>query len=385
MKKIDFDQIYSRTNTDSIKWKRYPGDVLPLWVADMDFASPPEVAESIAKRISHPIFGYGGPDHDLHEVICEWVQKRYGWQIDTDWILLMPGVVTGMNLVARSFLKKSDSLIFHTPVYPPFFNISKNADARQIEIPMIIRDGTYQISFDQFEKAIQESTKLYFLCNPQNPVGRVFCKEELEEINEICLKKNVIICSDEIHCDLTFSGHPHIPIASLSEYAAKNTITLMAPSKTFNIPGLDFSFAVVPNPEHRQRMEKSRGGLVGHPNLLAAEAAKAVFANSADWLAQLNSYLEGNRDYLVDFIKTNLPEIKIIPPEGTYLAWLDCRELDLQPGPYEFFLEKAKVALNDGQNFGKNGAGFVRLNFGCQRQTLVDALERMAEAIYTAK
>jgi cystathionine beta-lyase len=381
MKTYDFDQNISRKNTDSVKWSRYPEEVLPLWVADMDFQSPPEVAIAINKRLNHPFFGYAGDDRPLIETICKWVSKRYDWKIQPEWIMLISGVVTGMNWVAQSFLQPSDSICFHTPVYPPFFHISEYAGVRRIEIPMLVQDNQYKIDFDNFEKSICADTKLFVLCNPHNPVGRVFNRSELELINEICLKHNVMVCSDEIHCDLTFSGHSHIPLASISEEAEQNTITLMAPSKTFNIPGLHFSFAIVPNKKHRDQMEKSRRGVVGCPSMLANEAARAVYTHSSDWLDQLLVYLENNRDYLMDFLKTNLPEIKVIQPEGTYLAWLDCRELGLLPDPYNFFLYNAKVALNDGKSFGSNGIGFVRLNFGCPKSILTDALVRMTEAV----
>ena len=381
MKKYDFDQIISRKNSDSVKWNRYPDEVLPLWVADMDFPSPPEVAAAIQERSNHSFFGYAEDDKLLIETICDWVSKRHSWRIQPEWVLLMSGVVTGMNWVAQSFLHPGDSLCFYTPAYPPFFYISEYADVSRIEIPMVVQDKQYRIDFINFEKSLNPSTKLFMLCNPHNPVGRVFTRPELDRINEICLRHNVLICSDEIHCDLTFSGHCHIPLASISEEAAQNTITLMAPSKTFNIPGLHFSFAVVPNQNHREQMEKSRRGVIGCPGMLANEAARAVFTHSADWLDQLLNYLEGNCDYLMDFLKTHIPEIKVIQPEGTYLAWLDCRELDLQPDPYNFFLKKAKVALNDGKAFGENGSGFVRLNFGCPRSTLTDALVRMADVL----
>ncbi|MDP2965423.1 MAG: MalY/PatB family protein [Pelolinea sp.] len=381
MKKYDFDQVISRKNTDSVKWSRYPDEVLPLWVADMDFPSPPEVAAAIQERLDHPFFGYAGDDKPLIETICEWVYRHHGWKIQPEWVLLMSGVVTGMNWVAQSFLHPGDSLCFHTPVYPPFFHISEYVGVSRIEIPMVVQDNQYQIDFEKFEKTLNSSTKLFVLCNPHNPVGRVFTKPELECINTICLKHNVMICSDEIHCELIFSGHSHIPLASISEEAAQNSITLMAPSKTFNIPGLHFSFAVVPNQKHREQMEKSRRGVIGCPSMLANEAARAVYTHSENWLEQLLNYLEGNRDYLMDYLKTHLPEIKVIKPEGSYLAWLDCRELNMQSDPYNFFLYKAKVALNDGRSFGENGSGFVRLNFGCPRSILTDALVRMASAV----
>jgi cystathionine beta-lyase len=381
MNKYDFDTVISRRKSESIKWSRYPEDVLPLWVADMDFPSPPVVAEAINKRSAHPFFGYAGEDKPLIETICKWVADRHAWKIEPEWVVLMPGVVTGVNWTAQTFVKPDEGLCFHTPVYPPFFRISECSCANKIEIPMVVRNGQYQIDFDKFESSISPSVKLFVLCNPHNPVGRVFSRIELERINEICVKNNIVVCSDEIHADLVFSGNRHIPMASISESAAQNTITLMAPSKTFNIPGLHFSFAIIPNQKHRESMEASRKGVIGCPTMLANEAVRAVYSYGADWLDELLVYLEANCDFLVDFLKVHLPEIKMIKPEGTYLAWLDCRKLDLLPDPFHFFLNKANVALNDGFAFGENGKGFVRLNFGCPRSILVDALVRMAEAV----
>jgi cystathionine beta-lyase len=385
MKKFDFDTVVSRRKTDSVKWSRYPDNVLPLWVADMDFPSPAVVMAAIEKRLAHPFFGYAGEDKLLISSICDWVLNRHGWKIEPEWILLMPGVVTGMNWTAQTFLNPGDTLCFHTPVYPPFFHVPEFAGANTIKIPMIVLGNQYQIDFELFENSLNPSVKLFILCNPHNPIGRVYTKLELERINEICIKKGVLVCSDEIHSDLVFSGHRHIPLASLSESAAQNTITLMAPSKTFNIPGLHFSFAVIPNKSHREVMEASRKGVIGCPTMLANEAAHAVYATSADWLDELLAYLEENCDFLDDFLKIHLPEIDMIKPEGTYLAWLDCRKLELLPDPFNFFLKKAKVALNDGQSFGESGKGFVRLNFGCPRSTLTDALVRMANAVRTGK
>ncbi len=385
MNKYDFDTVISRRKTDSIKWNRYPEDVLPLWVADMDFPSPPVVTDAINKRLAHPFFGYSGEDKQLTRTICNWVENRHGWKIEPEWVVLMPGVVTGMNWTAQTFVKPGDALCYHTPVYPPFFHISEFIGANRVEIPLIVHDGQYQVDFKKFESALNPSLKLFVLCNPHNPVGRVYSRNELELINEICLKKDVVVCSDEIHADLVLSGNRHVSLASISESAAQNTITLMAPSKTFNIPGLHFSFAVIPNKKHREAMEASTKGVIGFPTMLANEAVRAVYSDGADWLDELLVYLEANRDFLFGFLNEHLPEIKMIKPEGTYLAWLDCRELDLQPDPYLFFLNKAKVALNDGWAFGENGKGFVRLNFGCPRSILVDALMRMAEAVNSGK
>ena len=381
MEKYNFDRQINRRDTNSIKWDLYGKDVLPLWVADMDFAVSPKIVAALENRIAHPVFGYAGPDEQLLEAIREWVYRQHGWQITTEQIMLMPGVVTGINWMAHTFKEAQSGLLIQTPVYPPFFKAAANSGMQLIESPLIRGDSQYEVDFDDFEQKVSQGAKVFVLCNPHNPVGRVYSREELEKIGEICLRHNALICSDEIHCDLVYSGNRHIPIASLSEELAQNTVTLMAASKTFNIPGLHFSFAVVSNPKLRERMEAAGAGIIGHPSVLANEAAKAAFTACDDWLEELLAYLESNRDYVLEYLAQHLPEINVFAPQGTYLAWLDCRKLDLQPDPYTFFLENAGVALNDGRTFGINGEGFVRLNFGCQRATLEKALDLMSAAV----
>jgi cystathionine beta-lyase len=381
MNTYNFDSPINRRNTNSMKWDRYPAHVLPLWVADMDFSAPPAILEALQNRISHPVFGYSDSSPDLLETICAWVYRQHGWKISPEQILLMPGVVTGMNWAAKTFRADQQGWLIQTPVYPPFFQVSKNNNLELIQAPLNRSDAGYEIDFDEFECQIKNGAGIFALCNPHNPVGRVYTQTELEQMGEICLRHQVLICSDEIHCDLTYSDHCHIAMASLSNELANHTITLMAASKTFNIPGLHFSFAIVPNPDLRNRMEAARAGVIGHPSFLANAAAMAAFTQCDDWLQQLLIYLEANRNYLMEFLRENLPEIECFQPEGTYLAWLDCRVLNLKPDPYTFLLEKAGVALNDGQKFGINGKGFVRLNFGCPRETLATALEKISMAI----
>ena len=379
--KYNFDAVIPRRGSDSVKWNKYANDVLPLWVADMDFPSPPQIIQVLQERISHPFFGYGSGDDELLEIICDWVKQRHHWEIKPEWLLLVPGVITGMNWAIQSVLLGDGRKIsYQTPIYPPFLEFAKNAGAEAVEIPLIDTGLGYRVDFNLFEQQLPESG-VFALCNPHNPTGRVFTEAELEHIAAICLSKNVLICSDEIHCDLVFSGQRHIPIASLSPELAECTITLMAPSKTFNIPGLKFSFAIVPNDELRARMEKKRQGLVGHPNVLAFHAAKAAYLYGADWLDEVLVYLEYNRDYLSDYLARNLPHVKCNLPEGTYLAWLDCRGLKLGKDPYHFFLEQAKVALNNGSDFGKDGVGFVRLNFATPRCLLSQALGKISDSI----
>jgi cysteine-S-conjugate beta-lyase len=376
-----FDEVIDRKDTRSIKWDLYGEDILPLWVADMDFASPPEIVSAIKTRLDHPIFGYQSQDEELLEIICNWATSQYGWNICQEEILLMPGVVAGFNWAVQSNVKPGSSVIFQTPIYFPFYKISKNFDVNQITVPLIDTKNGYIIDFDLFESQISQDTAMFVFCNPHNPTGRVFRKDELTRLGEVCLAHNILICSDEIHCDLTYPGYSHIPIASLSDELAENTITLMAPSKTFNIPGLEFSFAVVKNQALREKMEISRNGVVGKPSILACTAAKAAYKFGNDWLVNVLEYLDQNRKYVFDFFQDNIPEIKMHLPEGTYLAWLDCSDLVIQENPFNFFLENAKVALNDGAMFDEKCNKFVRLNFACPRIVLEEALQKMANAI----
>ncbi|NMB87503.1 MAG: putative C-S lyase [Chloroflexi bacterium] len=378
----NFDQLHDRLNSDAIKWKYYDADVLPLWVADMDFQAPPAVIDALHRRVDAGIFGYPQEDPQLSQVVASRMAERYGWQIQPEDVLLAPGVVVGFNWVCHALAEPGEAVLIQPPVYPPFFGAPGNAGLVRQEAPLSIKpDGSYAIDFDAFERSIDANTRVFILCNPHNPVGRVFTPAELQRLAQICLDHNVWICSDEIHADLVFQGHPHTPIASLSPEIAHHTATLIAPSKTYNIPGLGCSFIIAQNPEIRNRLRSHQQGLVGHVNLLGQVGALAAYQHGDEWLAAMLAYLEANRDYLCTTVQQYMPEINMACPEGTYLAWLDCRQAGLAPNPYEFFLKEAKVALNDGSQFGTQGDGFVRLNFGCPRATLTEALERMYTAL----
>jgi len=388
----DFDLIIDRRQTDSAKWRWYDEDVLPLWVADMDFVSPEPVIRALQERVAHGVFGYGMPPEGLCEVIQERLAQLYGWRVETDEIIFLPGVVTGFNKVCHAIGAPGDEILVETPIYPPMLTAPGNARRVCKTVPMVEGDERYERDLDAFEQAITERTSLLLLCSPHNPLGRVFERDELESMAEICLRHDVVICSDEIHCDLIFQGHAHIPTAALSPEVAAQTITLFAPSKTYNVAGLSCSVAVIQNPELREQFDKAGAGLVSHVNVLGYAAALAAYRDGQEWLDAVLAYMEANRDYLLEYIAAHMPAIKCKKPEGTYLAWLDCREAGI-PGnsrggvgphgttPHEFFLEQARVALNDGTRFGKDGEGFVRLNFGCPRATLTEALERMKRAL----
>jgi cysteine-S-conjugate beta-lyase len=381
----NFDLVPDRHNTQSAKWDAYPSDVLPLWVADMDFRTPEAVLKILHERIEHGIFGYESECRKLKEVFVTWADKHYGWKIKPAEILFIPGVVIGLNLAAQVLAQPGNGVLIQPPIYPPFFGVARNAHFLTIEAPLMLDgDYRYSIDFNKFEEAITPQTRVFMLCNPHNPVGRVFTRSELQKLAEICIKHDLMVISDEIHCDLIYDGRMHLPLAGLNQQISERTITLMAPSKTFNIAGLKSSMMIIQNPDLLKRVENGRRGLVGEPSIIGLEAAHAAFALGEDWLNELLVYLKSNRDFIFNYLNKYIPQIKMPNPEGTYLAWLDCRHLDLKPNPYEFFLSQAKVALNDGQSFGVGGNGFVRLNFGCPRKTLVEALDRMKDAIHNS-
>lgn len=381
MKKEDIIAV-NRRGSDSVKWGLYGEDVLPLWVADTDFSAPKEVLAALQARVKHGVLGYPQEPPELAELVVERMQQRYNWKISPKDVLIVPGVVPGFNLTCQAILQPGESLLVQPPVYPPILKAAQHAGGHSIEVQLIRRaDGSYEVDFDALEAMIEEDTRCLLLCNPHNPVGKVFSKEELEKLAEICLRHKMIICSDEIHSDLIFSGSQHIPVAALSEEIGQNTVTLIAPSKTFNIAGLECAVLICSNPELMKKIKSARRGLIGGVNVLGLTAAVAAYRDGDEWLTAMMKLLEENRDHLAETIKEKMPQIKMHTPDATYLAWLDCSELKLDEPPFDFFLNKAKVALNKGDDFGAGGEGFVRLNFGCTREILDEALGKMEKAI----
>ena len=379
---MNFDQIIDRRASESIKWKRYGEDVLPMWVADMDFRSPEPVIAALQERVAHGVFGYGFDLPGLREAVAAHLFDRQDWPVAPEQISFVSGVVTGFNHAIYSLTEPGDSVLIQTPVYPPFLAAPKQAGRVLVENPLIRQpDGKYVIDFDDFEKKAASGVKLFILCSPHNPVGRVFTREELNRMAEICLAHDVLICADEIHADLVYSESRHIPLASLSPEISEKTVTYLAPSKTFNIAGLSTSVFIAQDPGMRKHLTESMSMLLGHPNILGMFAARAAYQHGRPWLEEVLTYMEANRDYMFEFVRDQLPGVEMWRPEGTYLAWLDCRGLDLDVSPHQFFLEEAKVGLNDGKTFGTEGEGFVRLNFGCPKALLVEGLEKMREAI----
>ena len=379
---FDFDAVVERRGTDSNKWHKYGPDVLPLWVADMDFASPPAVMQALHARVEHGVFGYLREDvPELREVFPDRCRKRYGWEVPGDALILLPGVNPANNVAARTVCAPGDGIVIQAPTYPPLQRVPVNVGLDARYVPVGAGATRWEVDFDAFERTITPATTAFLLCNPHNPVGRVYTRAELERFAEICLRRRLMIIADEIHCDLVYPGHEHVPMAALDPEVAARTITMMAPSKTFNQAGLKASVVVITEPRLRERFQSARKDMVqATANVLGYTALVAAYRDGGPWLDALLRYLEANRDFLADFVARHLPGITMLKPEGTYLAWLDCRGTGIAD-PFAFFLERARVAFSDGKTFGPAGDGFVRLNFGTPRALLAEGLERMARAL----
>ena len=378
--RYSFDQPIDRLHSDSTKWHVYGPDVLPLWTADMDFRVAEPVLEALRARVEHGVFGYCYEPPELREVIVDRLARLYGWQVEPGAIVFQTGVLVGFQHVCRVAATPQDGVIVQPPVYPPIFGAPKHNGSIHQEAPLVMRgDGQWEIDFDAFEAALTSRTRVFILCNPHNPVGRVFSPADLERLAAICLRHEVLICSDEIHCDLLFDGRRHSPIASLDPEVARRSVTLMAPSKTFNVPGLRCSFAIIPDPALRRHFGDEHD--FSEVNNMGLAATLAAYRDGQEWLGQVLDYLQANRDFVVDYVRRELPGITMAAPEATYLAWMDCRQSGITGSPERFFLDRARVALHDGAWFGTRGDGFVRLNFGCPRSTLVEALDRMRDAL----
>lgn len=384
MAKYDFDEVIDRKGTCSEKWdglKKHFGtdDVLPMWVADMDFKSPPEVIKLIVERSKHGIFGYPVRTESYYEAIINWVRERYDWEIKGDWIVDVPSVMPGIAAAILAFTSQGDSVMIQPPVYPPFFEVIKSLD-RQV-LPNRLQLGEkWHMDFSELERQLP-SAKAFLLCNPHNPVGRVWTAEDLLSLSRACLKAGVPILSDDIHCDFVYPGHKYTPLASLDEESLMNTVTFMSASKTFNIAGFKNAYAIVPNAEMREKLSKILKGLhFGSGDLFGILGLEVAYRYGKDWLDELILYLEENRGIAVSALQK--AGVDVISPEGTYLLWLDLRKLGLsQDELMKFLIEKAKLGLNDGLNFGPDGAGFVRMNIGCPRKILREGINRLVRAL----
>ncbi len=383
--RYDFDRLVERRGSNSLKWdfgEAFTGyrDLLPLWVADMDFAAPPPVQKAIRRRAAHGIYGYSDRSAAYGQAVQGWMKRRFGWEIETEWLVWTPGIVTALNLAVQAFTRPLDKVVIQPPVYHPF-SLAVTHNGRQLALnPLHLEDGRYRMDPEGLEKLVDEGTRLLIFCSPHNPVGRVWSRQELLRLADICLRHGLIIVSDEIHADLVLPGCQHTPLASLSPDIAALTVTCTSPSKTFNLAGLQTSNLIIPGRELRQRFRQAlaAAGLM-LPNPFGIVALEAAYNQGEEWLEQLLGYLQGNFDFLRAFVSREIPKLKVFPLEGTYLAWLDFRGFGLDAGRIkELLLKEAGLWLDDGASFGEGGSGFQRLNIACPRARLAEALERLA-------
>ena len=386
--KYDFDTPVDRRGTASIKWdfsKRFTGleDLIPLWVADMDFPACFEVIEALKRRADHGVFGYTLEPESYYRAVIDWMKRRHGWEVHRGWMLSAPGVVPSLNLALLAYSQPGDRVIIQPPVYYPFKESILKVRRRVAENPLILDGDRYTMDFDQLEKLIDGRTRLLILCSPHNPVARVWLKEELERLVDICLRRNIIILSDEIHHDLILKGNRHIPTASLSKEAAGITVTFTSATKTFNLAGLGCSLVIASDKHLRDRYRSTLQSIwTGIANALSAVATETAYRYGESWLEQVLEYVQGNYDFLVSRLAERLPEARVFPLEGTYLAWVDLRSLGMSDEELkQWILGRARVWLDDGPMFGAGGEGFQRINLACPRRTLNKALEAMVQVL----
>lgn len=384
----NFDKSIDRRGTSSVKWdylhKVFKNtEVIPMWVADMDFEAPQPVIDAVSKRAAHGIYGYTEKPSSFYHSAAEWMKKKQGWQIDSRWITVCPGVVPTLNFAILALTEPGDKVLLQSPVYPPFFASIKNNNRVLVDSPLKFQGNKYVMDFEDLESKLKDGVKVMLLCSPHNPVGRVWSREELEKVGALCLRYDVIIVSDEIHSDLIYSNYKHTQIASMSDELAERTITCIAPSKTFNIAGLATSMTIIPNSLLRDKFNSYLNRLgIEMSNIFGITALEAAYTAGEEWLDQVMTYLEGNLDFLIDYISPRIPQIKISRPEGTYLVWMDCRELGMsQQELVNFFINKAQVGLNDGTPFGAESEGFMRMNIACPRSLLEEGLRRIEKAV----
>ena len=384
----NFDEVIDRSNNFSAKWsemdKKYgSNDLLPMWVADMDFKTAPSVIDAMRERLEQGIYGYTTRPSSYNESIVNWVSRRYGWNIESDWIIFSPGVIPSISLIIKEMTDINDKIMIQEPVYSPFNSVVKDNDRELVKSPLIkLEDGNYVMDFEDIESKIKD-VKMFILCNPHNPVGRVWTKEELKRLGDICIKHNVKVISDEIHGDIIFKGNKHIPFASISEEFAQNSITCTAPTKTFNLAGLQMSQIILPNKEDYKKLDLAFARLdIRRNNAFSLVATEAAYNHGENWLDKLLEYIEGNVDFAIKYIKENMPVLKVKKPEGTYLLWVDFSETGLSDEEVaKALVEKGKVALNNGISFGVGGKGYQRINLACPRSMVEEGLNRIKMAI----
>ena len=386
----NFNIVPDRRNaSNSIKWLYYPKDVLPMWVADMDFPAPKPILSALHKAVDHGVLGYEMPMNPLKETIAARMDQLYGWKVKPEMVIAVTGIVSGLSVAARIICTPKRGVLVQTPVYNEFHEVKNNIGIPQLDVPFIkhVKGNiiSYEIDWDIFEKQVKKAG-MFLLCNPHNPLGIIFSRKDLLKMAELCIKNNVLIVSDEIHSELLLDNNKFTPMAKLSAEIAKHTITLIAPSKTFNVAGLFCGFAIIPDKELRERYEKEVNHLRLHVGSMGLIAAQAAFSGKCDgWLKELNRYLTGNRDFLVDYVTEYMPDVRLTVPAATYLGWLDFTQTNIDGSPFEFFLKNAKVAASEGKIFGREGEGHIRLNFGTSRKILEQGLERMRKALNSAR
>ncbi|MBQ4898295.1 pyridoxal phosphate-dependent aminotransferase [Paenibacillus sp. Marseille-P2973] len=384
----EFNERTMRRGTLSYKWDQGQtlfGDeeVLPLWVADMDFKCSPAIIQAVTERAAQGIYGYTIRSKDYLNAITGWFQRRHGWNVDESWLTDSPGVVPSLSLAVQSLTEPGDEIILQSPVYNPFYDVIQRNGRKLAESPLLLKNGRYEMDYEKLETLMSGGAKLLLLCSPQNPGGRVWTKEELVRLGDLCVKYDVKVIADEIHCDLVFPGHQHFPFASLSEQFAERTITCLAPSKTFNMPGLSTSFTVISNPRLKRRFDERIHALsIGSVNFFGPPATIAAYNDSEPWLDALLTYVAANQEFAISYLSNHLPALVPVRSEGTYLLWLDCRALGLDSKELKQLMYKeAKIAFNEGSIYGREGEGYLRINLACPRDLLAEALDRFTSAV----
>lgn len=383
----DFDKLTNRLGTGSLKWDVNEGQ-LPMWVADMDFETAPEIIQALQKRIEHGVFGYQNVTDDWYQAYQSWWNRRHQFKIERDWLIFCTGVVPAISSIVRKVTTVGENVLVQTPVYNIFFNSIRNNGRNILESPLVYEGGEYHIDFEDLEEKLSNpQTSLFLLCNPHNPIGKIWDRETLAKIGELCDRHHVTVVSDEIHCDLTDPGYEYVPFASVSDQCRKNSITCIAPTKTFGIPGIQTAAVVVPNPVLRHRVNRGLNtDEVAEPNNFAVAAAVAAFQYGEQWLTELREYLDQNKQYVRDYIGAFLPEIKVVPSHATYLLWLDCSALTDDAGKLQRFMEEhSGLVLTEGEEYGAPGKRFLRLNPACPRSRLQDGMERLKSSITAFK
>ncbi len=384
----DFDETVRREGTDCIKYDLRNetfgrGDVIPMWVADMDFRTPDFVTDRLRKRLDHGIFGYSFRPSDYFDSIIRWIETRHKWKIEKEWISFSPGIVPALNMCTLAFTRPGDSIIVQSPVYMPFFPAVESHGRNLVYNQLIEKDGKWNMDFDSLAASIDDSTKMIIISNPHNPVGRAWSAQDLNTLADICLRNNIIILSDEIHCDLVLPGFRYTPLANLSDKIADITVTCIAPSKTFNLAGLSTSSVIISNPVLRKYFNRKIDTLhIGNGNIFGTIASIAAYSEGNQWLDALLDYIDQNVSYVLDFCMTQIPAIVPVRPEATYMIWLDCRKLGMSGKElHSFFINKAGVGMNEGSTFGPGGEGFMRMNLGTTRKTVIRAMEQIKNTV----